>query len=250
MKEPGFVYSVAPGSKEEHELYQRRVYFGNVPRTIIDLLKPSDDVLRKWTNELDRRWGIVANVPYPRSFSVGEWLQYFNITETDATFIKRAKACDLLRCLLPPPWLKRTCPDCSHPDWKPRPNYLARSCNTCAGHGTLPGPEVDPRWLLSNVVDLLRIVRGKRDCDCTKTTTPGRSADEWFDEADDDLNPHWQCEECYGALTLTIPDYSLLPILADALDDAGCDVPELVDHLRAEHHCVGNCWVIDAILKQ
>ena len=39
-----------------------------------------------------------------------------------------------------------------------------------------------------------------------------------------------------------------MPILADALEDAGCDEPALLDHLRqGEGHARG-CWVLDLLL--
>jgi hypothetical protein len=39
-----------------------------------------------------------------------------------------------------------------------------------------------------------------------------------------------------------------LPILADALEDAGCDDQHLLDHCRGQAVHVRGCWVIDAIL--
>jgi hypothetical protein len=41
--------------------------------------------------------------------------------------------------------------------------------------------------------------------------------------------------------------YSDMPILADALQDAGCDAEELLAHCREPHHGCG-CWVLNAIL--
>lgn len=40
-------------------------------------------------------------------------------------------------------------------------------------------------------------------------------------------------------------NYSDVPILADALEDAGCDDEELLAHCRAGEHVPG-CWVVDA----
>jgi hypothetical protein len=43
-------------------------------------------------------------------------------------------------------------------------------------------------------------------------------------------------------------DFACLPVLADALEDAGCTRRELLNHLRKrEHHALG-CWGVDAIL--
>jgi hypothetical protein len=39
-----------------------------------------------------------------------------------------------------------------------------------------------------------------------------------------------------------------LPVLADALEDAGCDDAELLGHCRAPGEHVRGCWVVDAIL--
>ena len=38
------------------------------------------------------------------------------------------------------------------------------------------------------------------------------------------------------------------PILADALQDAGCDNPDILDHCLGSGHHVRGCWVVDLIL--
>ena len=44
-------------------------------------------------------------------------------------------------------------------------------------------------------------------------------------------------------------EFSLMPILADALQDAGCECPEVLDHCRDPKgiHARG-CWVADHVL--
>jgi hypothetical protein len=42
--------------------------------------------------------------------------------------------------------------------------------------------------------------------------------------------------------------FSALPILADALQDAGCEDEEVLTHCRGDAIHVRACWVIDAIL--
>lgn len=42
-------------------------------------------------------------------------------------------------------------------------------------------------------------------------------------------------------------DWSVLPVLADALEDAGCDAAELLAHLRGPGSHVRGCWALDAI---
>ena len=44
-------------------------------------------------------------------------------------------------------------------------------------------------------------------------------------------------------------DFTAMPILADALQDAGCDDDDVLSHCRAEHGIhVRGCWVIDLVL--
>jgi hypothetical protein len=43
-------------------------------------------------------------------------------------------------------------------------------------------------------------------------------------------------------------DFSAMPILADALQDAGCDSDELLNHCRGEGPHVRGCWAIDLVL--
>src|SRR5262245_21894182 len=42
-------------------------------------------------------------------------------------------------------------------------------------------------------------------------------------------------------------DFSLMPILADALQDAGCDNDELLNHCRGPGPHVRGCWVVDLV---
>jgi hypothetical protein len=44
-------------------------------------------------------------------------------------------------------------------------------------------------------------------------------------------------------------DFSAMPILADALQDAGCDSDDILDHCRdtSVPHTRG-CWVVDLVL--
>ena len=41
-----------------------------------------------------------------------------------------------------------------------------------------------------------------------------------------------------------------MPILADALEDAGCDESALLDHLRQSERHARGCWVLDLILSR
>ena len=43
-------------------------------------------------------------------------------------------------------------------------------------------------------------------------------------------------------------DLSAMPILADALQDAGCEDPDVLGHCRGDRPHVRGCWVVDLIL--
>ncbi|MBA4188888.1 MAG: hypothetical protein C0467_12900 [Planctomycetaceae bacterium] len=43
-------------------------------------------------------------------------------------------------------------------------------------------------------------------------------------------------------------DFSAMPILADALQDAGCDNADVLDHCRGTGPHVRGCWVVDMLL--
>jgi hypothetical protein len=45
-------------------------------------------------------------------------------------------------------------------------------------------------------------------------------------------------------------DFSAMPIIADALQDAGCDNIDILNHCRSEGSHVRGCWVVDIILSK
>jgi hypothetical protein len=45
-------------------------------------------------------------------------------------------------------------------------------------------------------------------------------------------------------------DFSAMPILADALQDAGCDSDDVLNHCRGEDSHVRGCWVVDLVLSK
>jgi hypothetical protein len=45
-------------------------------------------------------------------------------------------------------------------------------------------------------------------------------------------------------------DFSAMPILADALQDAGCDSADILDHCRRPVPHVRGCWVVDLVLDK
>ena len=65
------------------------------------------------------------------------------------------------------------------------------------------------------------------------------------------LSPDWRTDT---ALALArqkyeLRDFTAMPILADALQDAGCDSADILDHCRdANQMHVRGCWVVDLVL--
>lgn len=47
-----------------------------------------------------------------------------------------------------------------------------------------------------------------------------------------------------------VGDFSALPILADALEDAGCEDTSILEHLRGAEGHVRGCWCLDAVLRK
>jgi hypothetical protein len=43
-------------------------------------------------------------------------------------------------------------------------------------------------------------------------------------------------------------DFSAMPILADALQDAGCDGGDILNHCRGDGPHVRGCWAVDLVL--
>jgi hypothetical protein len=73
-------------------------------------------------------------------------------------------------------------------------------------------------------------------------------------------NPFWRCEADPRWLTSTVLDlarlihrearFELLPILADALMDVGCDDDRLLLHCRGSGPHVRGCWVVDLVWRR
>src|SRR5205814_838558 len=65
------------------------------------------------------------------------------------------------------------------------------------------------------------------------------------------FSPEWRTETAV-ALARTMYDsreFSAMPILADALQDAGCDNDAILSHCRdANQPHVRGCWVVDLVL--
>lgn len=82
-------------------------------------------------------------------------------------------------------------------------------------------PLIDPRWRTLLVMDLARHVMG------------------WYYEETAGGNRFCVCVE---------PNPDLSPILSDALQDSGCEVPEIIEHLKCGVHIAGECWLLKELL--
>jgi hypothetical protein len=64
------------------------------------------------------------------------------------------------------------------------------------------------------------------------------------------FDPRWRTETTVALATGIHAEraYDRLPVLADALEEAGCDLPEVLSHCRQDAtHALG-CWVVDLVL--
>ncbi len=66
------------------------------------------------------------------------------------------------------------------------------------------------------------------------------------------LNPAWLTSTVLALAQQMYEsrDFSPMPILADALQDAGCDNADILNHCRQPGEHVRGCWVVDLILSK
>jgi hypothetical protein len=64
------------------------------------------------------------------------------------------------------------------------------------------------------------------------------------------LSETWRTSDAVGLARSMYDsrDFVPMPILADALEDAGCDSADILGHCRAEAPHVRGCWVVDQVL--
>ena len=63
-------------------------------------------------------------------------------------------------------------------------------------------------------------------------------------------DPAWLTSDVVALATSIYAEkaFDRLPILADALQDAGCDNADVLDHCRSDGPHVRGCWVVDLLL--
>jgi hypothetical protein len=64
------------------------------------------------------------------------------------------------------------------------------------------------------------------------------------------FDPSWRTSAVVGLARATYDDraFDQLPILADALQEAGCEDAEVLGHCRSSGWHVRGCWVVDLLL--
>lgn len=64
--------------------------------------------------------------------------------------------------------------------------------------------------------------------------------------------PNWRTSTVVGLASGIYADraFDRLPMLADALVDAGCDQPDILTHCRTDGEHTRGCWVVDAVLDK
>ncbi len=64
------------------------------------------------------------------------------------------------------------------------------------------------------------------------------------------LNPTWLTPSVVALANgiYSAKDFDPMPILADALQDSGCDNEEILNHCRQPEEHVRGCWVVDLLL--
>jgi hypothetical protein len=64
------------------------------------------------------------------------------------------------------------------------------------------------------------------------------------------IDPAWRTSTVVGLATAIYAEraFDRLPILADALEDAGCDQLDLLAHCRSDGPHVRGCWAVDLVL--
>jgi hypothetical protein len=64
------------------------------------------------------------------------------------------------------------------------------------------------------------------------------------------FDPSWRTSAAVGIAQTMYEsrDFAAMPILADALEDAGCDSADVLTHCRGDGPHVRGCWVVDLVL--
>lgn len=121
-----------------------------------------------------------------------------------------------------------------------------------------------PRWVVQSISDIMLLARIANTADSTGKSRPlkerrikerRRQRDMLLDIFGDPFAPPNLDRSCRTPAVLTLAraidkeqTFGDLPILADALEDAGCTDEVILSHLRSGGHHVRGCWCVDLVL--
>jgi hypothetical protein len=102
----------------------------------------------------------------------------------------------------------------------------------------------DPVWTTATVVSLAESAYEDRRLECESCLGTGN------DPHSDSRVESNRCLPCKGEGVTGVGtlDNDRLAVLSDALEEAGCDDADLLDHLRSPGPHVRGCWVLDLLL--
>jgi hypothetical protein len=134
--------------------------------------------------------------------------------------------------------------DYIHPRTDKHPQYAG--CLRCLFGNPGPSPRSGRlRWLSRAIAGVAKLIAGNP---ATPTTIPPNGSDSSRTMPAD---PAWRTDTAVTLANLMYQsrDFSPMPILADALQDAGCDNDDILDHCRDPKQVhVRGCWVVDLVL--
>lgn len=167
---------------------------------------------------------------------------------------------DILREIFPPPHSKR-CPECNSEVIPIQRSFYPvplSYCVKCDFSGP-PWPDwikypFPAEWRTPHVIGIAQRIDGIESESCDQCF--GHGWYDWYPD-DDPTNSRLEggietkCSKCDGEGRIEKqgePDFSAMPILADALEEAGCEDEAILNHCRSGGPHLRGCWVIDLIL--
>jgi len=185
------------------------IWNGSDPSAMLKIVPPDERKFRAWAEACDNLFIQRSGRSIIRQESHYEYWLTLPFSKVHSTGVLPHEAAAFARCIWQPPWLIGEPVECGCHDYA----HVGKGCRLCS-MGWLFGPVIDPRWRTSTVIDLARVIRGRH-----------------YEDSPPDNDPHR-----YG-------------ILADALQESGCDCPEIIEHLMQPIHVADQCWVVSALLE-
>jgi hypothetical protein len=95
--------------------------------------------------------------------------------------------------------------------------------------------EFDPTWLTWNNATVTNLIRAMMEEECDECQIIHGEHSRYVNAGPDS---HWEKCSCdNGYVPRAEPQWDMMPILADALESAGCTEAEILDHLRGNEPC-------------